>query len=397
MGGAIAAQLLPLPIALVDWLSPHLVAVVGEQNLSFAVSQPNTLPLSLAPRRTALGLTFYGAIVLLLFGTASVLTRSMAMRLASLITLIGGVLSMVALVQRATFTGKIYGFWELVQGGTPFGPFINKNHFAGWMLMAIPVSVGYVVAQASKSTTPRGRGLREVVLWTATPDGNRAVLAAVTALVMSLALVLTQSRSGIVGLILALAVMLTVIYRQQQAHPHRQLIAVSLLVCVFATVVFWAGVDPLLTRFTQINVEAFNQRPAIWADTLRVARDFWLTGSGFNTFGISMLHYQTSVPGEHLREAHSDYLQLAAEGGLWLLLPFTAAVVTFAREVRRRLSEDVGSIHWVRVGAAIGLVAIAWQSAVEFSLQMPGNAALFAVVAGLAIHRSNDGRPFQTI
>jgi len=37
----------------------------------------------------------------------------------------------------------------------------------------------------------------------------------------------------------------------------------------------------------------------------------------------------------------------------------------------------------------IGLVAIALQSIAEFSLQLPGNAALFAVVAGLAIH---DGR-----
>jgi len=41
------------------------------------------------------------------------------------------------------------------------------------------------------------------------------------------------------------------------------------------------------------------------------------------------------------------------------------------------------------MGAVIGLVAIALQSIAEFSLQMPGNAALFAVVAGLAIH---DGR-----
>ncbi|MDO8677214.1 MAG: hypothetical protein Q7R30_01425 [Acidobacteriota bacterium] len=60
--------------------------------------------------------------------------------------------------------------------------------------------------------------------------------------------------------------------------------------------------------------------------------------------------------------------------------------MAFAWEVRRRFREDVGSIWWIRMGAVIGLVAIALQSIAEFSLQMPGNAALFAVVAGLAIH-----------
>jgi hypothetical protein len=36
-----------------------------------------------------------------------------------------------------------------------------------------------------------------------------------------------------------------------------------------------------------------------------------------------------------------------------------------------------------------GLLAIAVQSLVEFSLQMPGNAAMFAVLCGVALH---DGR-----
>jgi len=44
------------------------------------------------------------------------------------------------------------------------------------------------------------------------------------------------------------------------------------------------------------------------------------------------------------------------------------------------------------VGAVTGLVAIALQETVEFSLQMPGNAALFAVLAAIAMHRSPGAR-----
>ena len=44
--------------------------------------------------------------------------------------------------------------------------------------------------------------------------------------------------------------------------------------------------------------------------------------------------------------------------------------------------------YWLRVGAVTGLVAIALQETVEFSLQMPGNAALCATLCGIALHRA---------
>ena len=69
-------------------------------------------------------------------------------------------------------------------------------------------------------------------------------------------------------------------------------------------------------------------------------------------------------------------------------VPITATIVAFALTVRRRLRDDQGSIWWIRMGAVTGLLAIAVQSLVEFSLQMPGNAALFAVIAGIALHDS---------
>ena len=46
------------------------------------------------------------------------------------------------------------------------------------------------------------------------------------------------------------------------------------------------------------------RRPAIWADTIRIAKNFWLTGTGLNTYGVSTLYYQTAVPGQHLRDQH---------------------------------------------------------------------------------------------
>jgi hypothetical protein len=70
-------------------------------------------------------------------------------------------------------------------------------------------------------------------------------------------------------------------------------------------------------------------------------------------------------------------------------------VILFAREVRRRFREgrDDGTGYWLRLGAVTGIVAIAFQEIVEFSLQMPGNAAFFTVLCAIAVRKASEKGP----
>jgi hypothetical protein len=62
--------------------------------------------------------------------------------------------------------------------------------------------------------------------------------------------------------------------------------------------------------------------------------------------------------------------------------------------VRRRFIEETSvRTYWLRVGAVTGLTAIALQETVDFSLQIPGNAALFAVVCAIALHQAPERKP----
>jgi putative inorganic carbon (HCO3(-)) transporter len=386
---AVVVQIVPISRGQLAALSPHAATILSEQSIQFSLGQFPSHSLSIDPSRSQLGLAFFSAFALLLLGTARILQRETANRLAGALVILGVTIAAVGIVQRATFNGKIYGFWENVQQGLVFGPFVNRNHFAGWMLMVIPVGLGYLLAMVSKGMHGRKLGLRNFVLWFSTASASRALLTGFAILVMTLSLVLTMSRSGIVALAAGLLIAATIMTRRQSGMSRRAL-TVGYVAFVVITVVSWVGIDQLAARFAQVG--SINERPAIWADTIRIVKDFWLTGTGLNTYGVSTLSYQTSVPGYHLREAHSDYLQLAAEGGLLLGIPIVITMLAFAWELRVRFGEDVGSIWWIRMGAATGLIAIALQSAVEFSLQMPGNAAMFAVVAGIAIH---DGRRVQ--
>ena len=294
----------------------------------------------------------------------------------------------MGIVQRPLYAGKIYGFWTPQLPGQAFGPFVNKNHFAGWMLMALPLVLGLLCAGIARGMRGVRPVLRERLLWLGSPDASRIVLLAGAAAVMGLALVLTMSRSGISAMALSLALTGGFVMAGQTTGS-RKAFAAGYLVLLAVLVVGWVGADAIAARFAAADWGDLNARRGAWADAWRVAQAFPLAGTGLNTYGTSMLFYQQHDLARHYAQAHSDYLQIAAEGGLLLGLPILICVALFARDVRRRFREDGdSSSYWLRAGAVAGLAAIALQSTVEFSLQMPGNAALFAVTCGIALHKA---------
>lgn len=383
---AVVIQLVPVPPSARATLSPHADRILRQQDLEYAQGLAPNHPLTIDPERTRLALTFLTSLSVLLVGTMSALTRETARRLCAGIVVLGVALAAIGIVQRATFNGRIYGFWEPLQEAVPFGPFVNPNHFAGWMLMALPVAMGLFAAGVSRGMGLMKPGVRNRILWFSSPQASQITLTGFAILAMAASLVLTLSRLGMLAFTAAFFIMAAFVLRRQMSAPKRAIMVLYLL-ALPAAVLSLVGMDRISTRFADPSAMDGAGRVAIWTDTWNVVRDFWLTGTGLNTYGVSMLHYQTTAArGEHLREAHSDYLQIAAEGGLLLAVPVAIALAVFARAAYRRLKEDEGSVWWLRAGAITGLVAIAIQSLAEFSLQMPGNAALCAVLAGLALH-----------
>ncbi|MGE5359636.1 MAG: O-antigen ligase family protein, partial [Bacteroidales bacterium] len=265
--------------------------------------------------------------------------------------------------------------------------FVNRNHFAGWMLMALPLGLGYFFALVARGMRGVKPDWHHRLLWFASPDASRVVLVGFGLAVMGVSLVLTFSRSGITCFTIALLLSGVVAIRHQARGSNRA-VASTYLVLVFVVAVGWAGLDAVAARFERLGAD-YAQRTEIWANTLDVFRDFPVLGTGLDTLGTAMFVYQTSQPESHIVEAHNDYLQLLAEGGIALAAAALALLALFVREVRRRFRDDTPDegTYWIRVGAVTGLVAIALQETVEFSLQMPGNAALFAALAAVAAGR----------
>lgn len=423
LGGMAAVgllQLVPLPRDARIAISPASETMLLEQDFEYAIAARMTglsedgataqvpaalpeRPLSLNPDATARALVLLAGLALLLAGLTRLLNVTGARRLTTWIVIFGVALALIGIVQRAllgdhAFGGmKIYGFWTPANLlTTPFGPFVNKNHFAGWMLMGLPLAMGLGLGWAGRAGRHRGQGWRDAVRWISSEEGGKLQLAAIALAVMGVALLMTKSRSGVAGFVLAMMLAAVVVGRRASGAARWAALGALalLLVGVFAS----AGSEAT-ERFTT-GAGSIELRKRIWRDSASVVRDFPLVGTGLNTFGTAMLSYQTSQRESHFQEAHNDYLQLLVEGGLLLAIPVALAVVALARAIRRRFVEgrDDTMTHWIRVGATTGLVAIGAQSLVEFSLQMPGNAALCAVLMAVALHvpparsRPNGGR-----
>jgi O-antigen ligase len=387
---AVVLQLLPMPFEWLRAASPNAPGLIRALDLTLGAN-PARHGLSIVPRLTASGLALFGSFALLVVGAARLSTIRGAHGLAHAVASIGVLLAMAGIIQRPLFTGKIYGFWTPQMAGDPFGPFINKNHFAGWMVMALPLTLGLLcggIARGMRHVKPTAR---DRLLWLSSPEASRLVLLAGAAAVMALALVLTMSRSGMSSTLLALA--LTGMVALRRLEPPRRAVVGGYLVFLVIAVTGYVGIDTIAGRFASANWSEFNGRRGAWADAVGILQQFPLTGTGLNTYGVATLFYQQHDLGLHYVEAHNDYVQLAAEGGMLLIVPAALCVALFATAVRRRFKDETNRAdYWVRAGAVTGLAAIALQEMVEFSLQMPGNVVLFAVLCGIALHKAPERR-----
>jgi hypothetical protein len=390
VAAAILVQVVPLPASLLGSISPSTEDLLRRIDQSFAAGLTTWHPLSIAPGDTWQALGLFASFACLVLGLSRAMSLTGARGIVASLAVVAFLLALVGIIQKPLYAGSIYGFWQPESSSTGvFGPFVNRNHFAGWMLMSLPLSfalMGSGLQHAWRGVKPEWRYR---LLWISSPGASRLVLLALAIAVTTLALVMTMSRSGMSALALATVLTGCAIVRGVSGLS-RKAAGVFSLVLLVTVVVSWVGVNAVATRFADTDWSEYNNRRGAWSDARAVAAAFPVAGTGLNTYHVASLVYQRHDLGQHYAQAHSDYLQLAAEGGLLLVLPVAACAIVFARDVRRRLREDrlASTAWWLRRGAVAALVAIALQETVEFSLQVPGNAALFAVVCAIALHRA---------
>jgi O-antigen ligase len=382
IAGAIAVQLVPLPPGLVDRLSP--ADRPAWQALSLMPVR-GALPLSIDLASTVWALAVCGG-ALLVFVISRQVFSGGGVRVATRgVATIGLILAAECLAQDATGHGRMYWRWKpLSEGAPPFGPFVNRNHFATWVVIAAPMCLGYLLAHASAH---RSREIDRST-WHKRLLGladARSLWLGASICLMLVALVASLSRAGMVGLISALLLGAYLRGRRSGSPAATWAIGATGLAVVIAAI--RVNLVDVFQHFGAVGVAA-TDRLAIWKATLPVVKDFWLTGTGAGTFETVMLVYERTPSLFRINAAHNHYLQVAAEGGLLIGIPVLVAGYLFLQESRKALTRDDSGMYFLRAGALSGLFGVAVQSVWETGLTTPANAVLAAMAAAIVVHRS---------
>ena len=298
------------------------------------------------------------------------------------------------MIQKASGSSILNGLFTPRQIKYQAAPFINRNHTAGWLIMVLGLTMGHLAGCVARGMRGIKPTLRDRVLWLSTKDASDTLLTGFAAAIIAIAVVMTESRSGTLCLILTSMLIGWSSLRNQSGGVRRVFASIHLVAMIAAAAII-GGADVVGQRFAGAATDA---RFGVWSDTLDIIRDFGITGTGLNTYGIAMLHYQKVQDGSFYIEAHNEYLQLASEGGLLLGIPIAILVFTITGTIRRRFTqaEDDTRRYWLRIGAVVALVAMALQSVFDFTLQMPGAVVLFVILTAIAIHRPPPGERVKT-
>jgi O-antigen ligase len=269
------------------------------------------------------------------------------------------------ILQHLTFNGKLYWFRVMHYGGIPFGPYVNRNHFAGFAELVIPVGLVPLVL---------GKVRRE-----------RRFVVGLLAILPLAALLLSASRGGIISVGVEFFILIVLLLLRRSIGKHA--IAGAVVLVLALLMVSWLGVKQILARFASLQTLEVSEakRASMRLDTWHIFLDHPLAGTGFGTLQTIYPRYETLYDGKIVNHAHNDYLEALAETGILggLCCASFLGILFLQGFARIQLPNTsfAASLHMTGLVACCGFLT---HSLADFNLHIPANALLFFLMALLA-------------
>jgi O-antigen ligase len=343
-----------------------------------AVTGPTVTSLSFDPYSTRLLLLQIAALTVYFAAVLAFTDSPKRYRLlARLVVVFGFLLAVFGLLQFFTSPDKIYWLRELPQS-RPFGPFINRHHFAGYMEMTLALPLGMIFSGAI--------------------EAERRPLYIFVAVMMGVALILTNSRGGMVSLVAVIFFLVVVTGLQKsstsdddapQSRARAAMLRAALglgLIAALALGALTLGGEGALTRFfgTVTASDPTTGRAHFWSVALQIFRDHPIIGAGLGSFGLMYTQYDTRNGLLRVDHVHNDYLQVLTDVGIiGAALGLLFIYWLFRQGFARRETKDLYR-RGVTTGALAGCFGVLVHSFFDFTLHTTSNSLLFLVLAALA-------------
>ena len=384
----VSLQLMPLPRPLLRLISPVQAGFLDRAEATGAFPPGMVLPaISAFPANTLTHLILWVALVAMFWlGWAILQRREPLRRLTAGLVLLGLAEAAFGLLQYLGKFPHIFLPPRVAEATVASGTYINRNHFAAFLGMVLPLLLGVAYAFFYGRIWPQLTIRRRWRSFMAHPSSGFFLLLMFGGVIMCLGIVFSMSRSGIAASLATLC-FLAALLSLKHSRRRFQAIMVTFLLVV-AGYAAWMGLEDVIARFeTILSEDSILQegRLLAWQDTLALIGDFPLTGVGLGNYRYVFHRYNTVPRSVIYDHAHNDYLEYVAElglpGGLFL---FCLVLALWIRSVR-------GFFHTVDLhrraaflGASGGVLNLLLHSATDFNLQIPANMAVFTLLLALA-------------
>ncbi len=271
--------------------------------------------------------------------------------------------SVFGIIQHFTWNGKLYWLRTLHYGGEPFGPFVNRDDFAGFVELILPLGLALLVLDGERR--------------------DRRLLVILFAVFPAAALVLSGSRAGLVVFGTELVMLTGLVWAYGRRSQRWLLLGVTGVMVVVAA---WLGVGYTLSRF-----QGPSGADVTLLQRFQISRDAWhiflahpLAGTGMGTLEVAYPLYETHYIGLIVNHAHDDYVELLADGGiLGGALGFYFLFILYRRGLRHLRRARTPLTRSLYAGGLVALTGLLIHELVDFNLHIPSNAVIFLIIASL--------------
>ncbi len=371
------------------------------QQLGSDLKLSPTISLSHEGTRYFIGLVTLGVSGLVL-GCRYFRTRFEITLLLAMMTINGALISFFGIVQSLMSPpGYIYWTTELVNGGAPFGPYVNRNNGAGFLLISLACSIGLMVILMSNKEDrgPRQIVSKEIPFWRQfsfhlllfISDLDAKKMAAMLASVLiGIGIIASLSRGGVLAMLIGMAATL-VFYGMARRPSFTGFIFLPMVALAFG-IAGWVGfAERLLGRFERVNFASNSaDRLAHWREIWPVTSEMGILGSGLGSYEHVHRMYRTTPETTIFTFAESQFYQTLVEmgwPGLLLVLICWAMIYYYAAFALWRGRSPVT----VAVGT-MGIflcLSVLVASAFDFGLYQSANMISMAVVSGALAYNAH--------
>jgi O-antigen ligase len=332
----------------------------------------------------------FGALVLAGLLTANFTDNSMRLKsLASALIIVATVSAVFGIVRLTMQRGD--GFvLESLRAGNGFAQFINKNDFA----FLIEPAVGLLMAM--------------ILLSKAAGPWKLIYLSGV--ILLWAALIMSRSRGGLLAVSVQMIVAVLFLIYGRTHHEKRSrarstgiaAMAIVAIIVVVAGTTIWLGGDQLSTGVETAANEMVSRgyenhegarRRDIWRATWQMAKAHPIFGAGLGGYWAEIPAYHDASGVLSPQQAHNDYLELLASGGLIGVGLFAWFLFALVQKARSALATFTGIQRVLAVGAILGVVGVGIHSLIDFGLHITGNALVFVMLLALLNVSRIDQRP----